>query len=261
MQARGHAWIIRHKLNRIPLIGAWINLAEPFIPEMAGRAGYDFAVLDAQHGLISKHALLGMIQVIEASGSMTVGRAADPDTGRLGRLLDFGVDSVIVPMIESLAHAKAVAAAGQYPPHGIRRYGPTRVSFRRDNCFHTAQEQVRIFTMIELASVVPEIEAIAALPGVAGLFVGPSDLSIGLGLQPARDQPDPAFTDALDRVVRACAQHGKFAGIQGDLGISAERFQRGFNFVTVAMDSSDLKASFRESLRMAWSQADSAHRR
>ena len=244
-----------------PLIGAWINLAEPFIAEMAGRAGYDFVVLDAQHGLISEHALLGMIQAIEASGAMTVVRAADADPGRLGRLLDFGVDAVIVPMIKSLAHAKAVARAGQYPPHGIRSYGPTRASLRRDNYFRTAQEHVRILTMIELSSVVPDIEAIAALPGVAGLFVGPSDLSIGLGLPPARDQADPVFIDALDRVVGACARHGKFAGIQGDLGVSAKRFQQGFNFVTVAMDSSDLKASFRESLRMARSQADSAHGR
>lgn len=241
-----------------PLIGAWINLAEPFIAEMAGRAGYDFVVLDAQHGLISDHVLFGMIQAIEASGAMTVVRAADADPGRLGRLLDFGVDAVIVPMIESLAHARAVAAAGQYPPHGVRSYGPTRVSLRRDNYFRTAGQHVRILTMVELASVVPDIEAIAALPGVAGLFVGPSDLSIGLGLQPARDQPDASFVHALDRVVRACTAHGKIAGIQGDLTVSGKRFQQGFNFVTVAMDSSDLKSSFRESLKLARSQAQSA---
>lgn len=241
-----------------PLIGAWVNLAEPFIAEMAGRAGYDFVVLDAQHGLISEHDLLRMIQAIESSGALSVVRAADADPGRLGRLLDFGVDAVIVPMIESLAHAKAVAAAGQYPPHGVRSYGPTRVSLRRDDYFRKAGDHVRILPMIELASVVPDIEAIAALPGVAGLFVGPSDLSIGLGLQPARDQPNPEFVSALDRVLKACKAQGKLAGIQGDLSVSDKRFRQGFNFVTVAMDSSDLWASFRDTLKKGRGQAEAA---
>jgi 4-hydroxy-2-oxoheptanedioate aldolase len=144
-----------------------------------------------------------------------------------------------------------VAAAGQYPPAGVRSYGPTRVSLRRDDYFRKAPEHVRILPMIELASAVPDVEAIAALPGVAGLFVGPADLSISLGLPPARDQSNREFVSALDRVVGACKSHGKLAGIQGDLTVAARRLGQGFNFVTVAMDSSDLNASFRETLRTA----------
>jgi 4-hydroxy-2-oxoheptanedioate aldolase len=236
----------------------WVNFAEPFVVEMAGRAGYDFVVLDAQHGLISEHDLLRMIQATEASGARCVVRAADADLGRIGRLLDFGVDAVIVPMIESLAHAKAVAEAGQYPPRGVRSYGPTRVSLRGDDYFRKAGDHVCILPMIELASALPDIEEIAALPDVAGLFVGPSDLSIGLGLYPQRDQADPRFVAAIDRVLKACRAHGKLAGIQGDLSVSEKRFRQGFNFVTVAMDSSDLKTSFRNTLARARQEAEAA---
>jgi 4-hydroxy-2-oxoheptanedioate aldolase len=229
-------------------LGAWLNIASPHVAEIASRAGYEFIVIDLQHGMIAEAESRAMLQAIDAGGAKPVFRTPWKDVARLGKLLDMGADGLIVPMIDSVADTRAVVDACRYPPAGRRSYGPTRASMRRPDYFKTANATVAVFPMIETLGALEDAEKIAALDGVDGLFIGPADLSLSLGLPAARDNPDKAFVEAIDRVLAACKAHGKIAGIQADVGLGKRRIAQGFSFLTVAMDSSDLSAAFKSAL-------------
>jgi 4-hydroxy-2-oxoheptanedioate aldolase len=233
------------------LLGAWCNLPSPAIAEIAGRSGFDFVVVDFQHGLIDEGLAADMFRAIEATGAAPVARAGWKDPARLGRLLDQGAAAVIVPMIDSARDAADVIRACMFPPAGARSFGPIRAARGRSGPEYLAAagEETCVLPMIETVGALAEAREIASIPGVAGLFVGPADLSLGIGLPPARDHRDAIFRTALDSVVTACRQNGVAAGIQAQRDLAAHRFEEGFSFVTAAMDSADLAASFDETRR------------
>lgn len=230
------------------LLGAWCNLPCPAVAEIAARSGFDFVVVDFQHGLIDESVAAEMFRAIEAAGAAVVARAAWKDPARLGRLLDYGASAVIVPMIENAEDAAEVVRACFYPPRGARSFGPIRAAKGRSGREYiaAAEDETLVLPMIETRGGLADVDKIAALPGVAGLFVGPADLSLAIGLPPARDHADAAFQNGLGRVLEACRRAGVAAGIQADRGLAARRLNEGFSFVTAAMDSSDLAASFKE---------------
>ncbi len=234
-----------------PLIGAWVNIDHAHIAAIAGRSGFDYVVFDMQHGLCVEASLPGLLSAVEATPAASVVRAPSADATILGKILDLGADAVIIPMIENAAHARAAVEACLYPPRGRRSWGPTRVGARFTDYFSQAESALRLFPMIEMTSALEDCEEIAALPGVAGLFVGPADLSISIGLRPGRHQDDQRFQEALARVVAACRARGRFAGIQAERALARRRMDEGFDFLTVAMDSSDLEASFAQALAAA----------
>lgn len=233
------------------LLGAWCNLPSPAVAEVAGRGGFDFVVVDFQHGLIGDGLAADMFRAIEATGAAPVARAGWKDPARLGRLLDQGAAAVIVPMIDSARDAAEVVRACLYPPAGMRSFGPIRAARGRNggDYLAAARDETCVLPMIETAGALEEAQEIASIPGIAGLFVGPADLSLAIGLPPARDHGDAVFRTALDSVVRACRRHGVAAGIQAQRDLAARRFEEGFSFVTAAMDSADLAASFDETRR------------
>ncbi len=232
-------------------IGAWITLGDPHISELASRTGFDFVVVDAQHGLNSDDQCLAHLRAIGLGSAVAVVRCANADPAHIGRMLDYGAEGLIVPMIESAAEVRALVAAARYAPDGKRSYGPTRVSLQYQDYYKEGARAAELYPMIETRGALEAVEEIAAVEGVAGLFVGPADLSLSLGLAPGRDNPDAGFVAAINRILSACLAHGKIAGIQADRSVAEKRISQGFRFLTVCLDSSDLKSAFAESLRHA----------
>ena len=231
--------------QRDRLTGYWISSDNPPATERIARLGYDYIVLDAQHGLIDDRGLLAGLIAIDAAGGIGLVRVAAVDATPIGRALDAGAAGVIVPLIDTADDAAIAVAAARYPPVGIRSFGPTRSGLRIGPDPRTTDASVVVLGMIETAAGLAQVESIAATPGLDGLFVGPSDLAIALGAaypgDPAIEQP---FAEALHRIVAACENCGIVAGSYCPSGdVAAERAADGFSFVTVANDLSHLEAA------------------
>lgn len=216
-----------------PTLGAWCSLGDPIAAEMMGRAGYDWVILDAQHGGITWDNMLGAIQALDLGGTRALVRVGWTDPAQIMRALDLGALGVVVPMVSTAGQARIAAEATRYPPHGLRSFGAVR------NYYATADApapEPLCLVMIETAEALDNLDAIAATPGVDGLFVGPVDLALSLGLGPALAMPG-AVLEAIDRVVAACARHGRIAGCAGLGNANVEKLMdRGVRFVTFGSD-------------------------
>lgn len=233
-------------------LGAWISLREPIAAEVASRAGYDYVCIDMQHGLASYDTMHLMLTAAACGTALPIVRVPWNEPGAISRSLDAGALGVIVPMINTAAEAAAVVASAKYPPLGARSYGPLAARARYgDDYVPKANDVVSVIAMIETAEAVANVEAIASVPGVDGLYIGPSDLSISLGLSPAGDQDDVRFVDALDRTVAACQQAGILPGIHASADLADKRRSQGFRFITVGFDFGPMSAGLTTALRTA----------
>ncbi len=215
-----------------PVLGAWMFLREPMTAEAAARVGYDYVVVDMQHGIASESEMLAMIQATEAAGAVPVVRVAHNDATSIGRALDAGALAVIVPMVNDAESAARAVAACRYAPEGSRSYGPVAaISRYSDDYALVANQTVACIVMIETKEAVESIDAILSVPGIDGVYVGPVDLSLTLGLPPDTDHDDPRFTDAIAAVVAPAIDTGscrestptrrwRRSGVQRDFGSS-----------------------------------------
>lgn len=236
------------------VLGYWVMLDAPPATERLAGVGYDYVVLDAQHGLLEYRGLLaGLTAVDAARGAVGLVRTESSEPATIGHALDAGAAGVIVPLVSSAAEAAAVVRACRYPPDGDRSFGPMRSGLRIGPDPATSNASVLVLAMIETADGLADVEAIAATPGLDGLYVGPNDLRLALG---AATPDDPAFDDqlaaALVRVRAACASAGVAAGIFTPSGaVAAQRLREGFTFVTVAFDLAHLEQAARDHLSVA----------
>jgi 4-hydroxy-2-oxoheptanedioate aldolase len=229
--------------RRESVIGYWITLDSPVLAERLSGLGYDYVVLDAQHGELDGRAQrAGLTSVDAAGGSVALVRVEANDPTPIGRALDLGAAGVIVPLISSAADAAAAVAATRYPPLGTRSYGPLRSDLRIGPAPAEANASVLVLAMIETADGLAHVEEIAATPGLDGIYIGPADLSLGLGASvPGDPAVADAFADALGRIRRACETNGIVAGIHTAAGaVAAQRLSDGFTVVTVAHDVAHL---------------------
>ena len=201
----------REKLQRgEPLFGAFQSLPSPVAGEALGQAGADFVVADIQHGALDHSNLLSVIYGIEAGGAAPFVRTARCDPAEVMRALDLGASGVIVPMVSTPQDAAMIGGAMRYGPVGTRSIGPVRGQYLDAS----AGDQPLCLAMIETVEGLDNINAIAATAGIDGLFLGPGDLSLSMGLGLSAE-PHPAVTDALHRMVAACRTHGLIAGTVG----------------------------------------------
>jgi 4-hydroxy-2-oxoheptanedioate aldolase len=240
--------------RREVVVGYWIASDNPPATERIARLGYDFVVLDAQHGLLDYRALLDGLMAIDAAGdAVGLVRVEANNPTSVGKALDAGAAGVIVPLINSAEEAAAAVTAGRYPPTGIRSYGPTRAGLRIGPAPADADAAVLVLGMIETAQGLANVEAIAATPGLDGLYIGPSDLTLGVGgAYPGDPSAAEAFEAALVRVRAACETNGITAAIYCPSGaVASDRLGDGFTFVTVASDLSHLEQAARAHLEQA----------
>lgn len=179
--------------SRQPLIGPWMQIPHPMVAETLAQCGADFILLDGEHGPVGPDSLINVLPAIDRFDMPVIYRVRMNAPDLIKGALDAGVSGVMVPMVNSAAEAKAAIDAAKYPPLGRRGVGPWRASnYYLDEPDYMARsnESVPLILQIETKEAVAELEAIAALPGIAGLFVGPYDLCMSLGLQPGKIHPE-----------------------------------------------------------------------
>lgn len=235
-----------------PALGAWMFLREPMTAEAAARQGYDYVVVDLQHGVASDHEAMTMMQAADAAGAIPVVRVAANEAKAIGRALDAGALAVIVPMVNNAHDAWEAVAACRYAPAGRRSYGPVAALSRyMEEYVHVANHVISCVVMIETAEALENIDEILAVPGVDAVYVGPFDLSLMLGLPPASHHDDPVFTQAIARILGACARHGVVPGIHADATLAELWAAMGFRMITVGFDQQAVVGGLNSALAQA----------
>ncbi|WP_420114967.1 HpcH/HpaI aldolase family protein [Pseudactinotalea sp.] len=233
-------------------IGYWVVMDAPVATERIARHGYDYVCVDAQHGLLDHRGVVAALIAISAGGALAAAagvpvplglvRVRENSPGVISQALDAGADGVIVPMVDTAADAAAAVAAVRYPPAGTRSYGPMRAVLRTGTDIERINDRLRVYAMIESAAGLANVAEIAATPGLSGLYIGPSDLTLAIG---GRSSTDSAvaeeFARALDRIVAAARAAGVQVGIHTSGGqVASERVAAGFDLVTIACDLNHL---------------------
>jgi 4-hydroxy-2-oxoheptanedioate aldolase len=225
-------------------VGYWVVLDAPVATERISRLGYDYVALDAQHGLLGYSGVLNGLMAIDA-GHSAVGmvRVEENSPVAIGKALDAGAIGVIVPLVNTAADAAAAVTSAKYPPLGNRSYGPMRSALRVGPVPAEANAATLVFAMIETPDGLANVDAICATPGLDGIYVGPSDLTIAVGGKyPGDPDVQDAFEDALGTVAAAAASAGIAAGIHTAAGdVAAHRLGQGYTFATVASDLTHLE--------------------
>jgi len=225
--------------NDQPALGGWLTVPSSLSAEIFTHSGVDWACVDTQHGSIDYQAAFEMLQAISTGDAVPIVRVQWNDPGYIMKMLDAGAYGIIVPMVNSRAEAEAAVSACRYAPQGSRSYGPGRsVLYAGRDYFAHANETVLGICMIETREAVANAEEIISTPGLDAVYIGPSDLSVSMGLPPASDQDAPEFTEALEKVVALCQKHGVIAGAHcGTPEVAKKRIGQGFRFVQMVDDA------------------------
>jgi len=198
----------------VPVNNLFITGRSNWSAELLSHSGFDTLTIDMQHGLTEFSQLLSTLQGISSGDSVPFVRLNWNDPQEIMKALDYGAQALICPMIENASDAAAFVSAAKYPPLGKRSFGPIRAALKHQgNYFSDANKETLTFAMIETASAVEDLDAIAATPGLDGLYIGPFDLSVSLGLVKKADFSDANLLAIIDRVLALAKQHQLYTGI------------------------------------------------
>lgn len=233
--------------------GVWSMTPDAFVAELVARTGYDYVCVDGQHGLADFSSMVSIFQAVRASGAVPLTRVLTNDGGVIGRVLDAGALGVIVPLVDDAEEAARAVAACRYPPEGVRSYGPVRAAeVVGSKATEDLAGEVLCFVMVETWEGLERVEEIAATPGLDGIYIGPADLALSLGLEPTLEITEKAHIEAVSRIREACHRHGIVCGIHCGSGEWArEHAEAGFDMVTAATDATMLKEAARRELEVA----------
>jgi 2-keto-3-deoxy-L-rhamnonate aldolase RhmA len=225
--------------------GLWLSADSIVAIELAGQAGFDWAILDLEHGHFDASLVLSAIRAADGSGLALVVRVPDHAPAAIGRYLDWGATGIMVPNVHSPVEAQGVVAAMEFAPRGRRGMSRSVRAARFGDGFSEAQPVCIV--QIESQQAVENVDAIAAVPGVDALFLGHTDLSQELGC--AGNRADPRIEAAEERLLHACGAHGKSAGMAVSPATAHDAAARGFSLLTLASDVALLRSGFRQALR------------
>jgi len=223
-----------------PQIGLWLALADPGAAELCAGAGFDWLVLDAEHGPNDLRTVLAQLQAIAPYLSHPVVRLRVGDTHMIKQVLEIGAQSLLIPMVETAEQAAALVAAMQYPPAGVRGVGAALARSSRWNrmpqYLQQAGDEMCLLVQIETLRGVENVKAIASTPGVDGVFIGPSDLSASMGHIGNMTHPDVLAT--IERLMGEITAAGKAPGIlMGDEKLVQRYIELGCKFIAVSADT------------------------
>ena len=184
-------------------------LADPLLTEHYAKLGFGSVLIDQQHGLLDERTAFECVQQLEKFPScFPIIRVCDNTTALISRALDAGACGIIAPMINNVEDAKRLVDQCRYAPVGKRSWGPTRALIV-DAGPEQANDYVKVFAMIETGEAIKNLDSILDLDGLDGAFVGPSDLSISLGVAPSGSPTDPTVVAAIKKVLEGCQARGK----------------------------------------------------
>src|SRR5215212_1470824 len=228
-----------------PAFGLWSVMPGTIGAEILAKAGADYVCVDQQHGVIDYGSMAPMFQVIRAGGAAPITRVLSNDPFLIMKALDAGAWGVIVPLVNSAEDAARAVSACRYPPQGIRSFGPVLaadVIGSRDP--EALGGEVLCLVMVETREALERVGEIAATPGLDGVYIGPSDLALSLGLPPTLEIMEGEHAEAVERIREACHRNGIAAGIHSPSGEWARRHaQAGFDLITVASDAPLLRGA------------------
>jgi 4-hydroxy-2-oxoheptanedioate aldolase len=221
------------------VFGLFSDLASPFAAELCARAGYEWILIDLEHGGANEADLLGLLQAVEVGGSAALVRPQSGERLRIGRALDLGAQGIMIPRLDAAEQAREAVTFLRYPPAGVRGVALRARGAGLGSLGHTeigtVNERIVGIVQIESVGALREADAIAAIDGVDVLFVGPADLSHSLGIP--GQFGSARYREALETVVAACRAHGKSPGILVyDTGMVAGLLETGFRFVGIGAD-------------------------
>jgi 4-hydroxy-2-oxoheptanedioate aldolase len=223
-------------------INAWLMIPDPFANALFARPGWDSVTIDCQHGMFDEASAIHTLHTLQAAKPRRLVRVPSNEAGFIGKMLDAGADGIIAPMINSVAEAISLAQACWYSPKGSRSFGPTLAALRNAGLpYEEAAAAIEVYAMIETRTAYAAVAEIAAVPGITGLFVGPSDLALAFGLRPGPDREETEMIDAYLAIIAAAAAAGKTTGIYCAGPAYALRVAAlGFDMVTAATDATAL---------------------
>ena len=235
------------KAAGVPIVNAWMSIGSGYAAESIAHQGFDAATVDCQHGMIGFETALAMLQAISTTDVVPLVRPAALDPAAIMRFLDAGAYGVICPMISTVADAEALVRACRYPPLGNRSCGPARgLLYGGADYIEHANAEMLVMAMIETKAGLENLDAILAVPGLDGIYVGPNDLSLALGYRPENESSVPVVQEAIELVRARTMAAGGIAGIFcSNGGAAAMRIAQGFDLVTPGNDAALLRNAMR----------------
>jgi 4-hydroxy-2-oxoheptanedioate aldolase len=226
-------------------LNSWLFVPEATTAEAMAHAGFDSLCIDMQHGLIGYQRALEMLRAISTTTTVPLVRPLALEANIIGQVLDAGAYGVICPLVNSADDARELVAACRYPPRGRRSFGPMRASlYSGGNYFRDSESQMITLAMIETASALDNLDAILAVDGLTGVYIGPADLAIALGVAPKIDPDDPTVVAAIERIITSAKAAAKRVGMHCNAPDYAKRMRElGADMLTVGSDLRMLRSS------------------
>lgn len=244
-------WIDRTRLAGELIAGTFLNLGSAASVEIAASLGFDWLLIDLEHGNGALADLRNMLLACRGASAAPVVRIPSVDADTVKFVMDSGAAGIMFPFVNSADDARRAVQYIKYPPQGTRGVAgiirATEYGRKWGEYFQQANEHSLVVAQIETASAVEAAEEIAEVEGVDVLFVGPLDLSVSLGC--AGDFTQPHFIEALERVIAACQRHGKSPGILSRPQLVAQHKQMGFRFLALGSDSGSIVSGLQQSLQ------------
>jgi len=235
------------------IFGAWLVSGAPSTAEALGCAGFDFLVVDMEHTPVDTPEMVDTLRAIAGTPAQAVVRLVWNDMVWLKRVLDGGAQTVLLPFVQNAEEAKRAVACTRYPPEGVRGVAGSHRGSRFGTVpdyLKTASQEICVMVQIETLTGLAQLPAIASVPGVDSIFIGPSDLAASMGL--LGDIANPAVQEKLKDAARQCRELGKPCGI---LGMNPEMVEKfigyGYTWIAIGSDMAFMVARAQESLRKA----------
>ena len=229
-------------------IGLWLGLGDPYTAELCATAGFDWLLVDGEHGPNDLRSMLGTLQAVAPYPVHPVVRVPHGDAALIKQVLEIGATSLLVPMVESAGQARELVRATRYPPQGMRGVGSGLARSSRWSAYpkylHEANERICLLVQVESVEALAQIDAIAAVEGVDGVFIGPADLSASMGHLGSTAHPEvrAAIDGAIGRILAA----GKAPGVLTvDEALARHYIGIGARFVAVGVDATLLARATR----------------
>ncbi len=219
------------------VLGAWLVSGAPSTAEALGCAGFDFLVVDMEHTPVDTPEMVDILRAIAGTPAQAVVRLVWNDMVWLKRVLDGGAQTVLLPFVQNAEEAKRAVACTRYPPDGVRGVAGSHRGSRFGTVpdyLKTASQEICVMVQIETLAGLAQLPAIAAVPGIDSIFIGPSDLAASMGL--LGDLGNPAVQEKLKDAARQCRELGKPCGI---LGMNPEMVEKfiGYGYTWIAIGS------------------------
>jgi 4-hydroxy-2-oxoheptanedioate aldolase len=232
-----------------PQIGLWVGLADSYVAELLATVGFDCLVIDAEHAPNDPRSVLPQLQAMAPYPVHPIVRPVHGSVALIKQYLDIGAQTLIIPMVETPEQARQMVAATRYPTRGVRGVGSALARSSRwnqvDDYLGRSDAEMCVFVQVESIKALANLEAIAAVDGVDGVFFGPADLAASMDL--LGKPSDPCVQAAILTGIATVKKAGKAAGtLTSDRKLAREYLQHGALFVAVGVDTTLLATAARE---------------